>query len=177
MGNLDKLKRPNPKTGEITPPKRIPPHGGSSTAPPKPKKEKPNKSAMPQAEQVLFQCGHYYSAGVFTGRKCPGCQSEADKKKMVKRKASYDKWISRSVDKYEDRGRLPDGAVFKVHYDAGAENWGGVLTIPGCPDFAGSHSGVFKLLRLLDEEYRKWLNEQAPKENPEAGVESGGAVG
>jgi hypothetical protein len=49
--------------------------------------------------------------------------------------------------------RLPDGAVFTVAYDAIAEAWTGTLAVEG-QTFTGTESGVFKLLVLLDRQYR-----------------------
>jgi hypothetical protein len=53
-------------------------------------------------------------------------------------------------------GRLPDGARFAVVYHASAERWRGTLTI-GSTVLEGEHSGVFRLLAKLDQQYRASL--------------------
>jgi hypothetical protein len=55
--------------------------------------------------------------------------------------------------------RLPDGSRFDVAYDAAAERWSGTLTVPAVAGgepaaFSAWASGVFRLLRILDDMYR-----------------------
>lgn len=52
--------------------------------------------------------------------------------------------------------RLPDGSKFAVVYDATGMQWTGTLTI-GTSVFTGSAGGLFKLLNLLDLQYRQSL--------------------
>ena len=63
--------------------------------------------------------------------------------------------------------RLPDRSYFSVSYNAAEEHWTGTLSIPGCPMFQGRKSGVFTLLRFLDQCYRQHLQKNqvdVPKE-------------
>jgi hypothetical protein len=62
--------------------------------------------------------------------------------------------------------RLPDGARFAARYDEAAQRWTGSLTIPrpGHPSgdlvLQNFKSGVFRLLELLDENYRVYVREK-----------------
>lgn len=54
--------------------------------------------------------------------------------------------------------RLPDGSTFTVRYDATAVMWSGTLGVPlngRTLVFEEQASGVFRVLRLLDEQWRK----------------------
>ena len=53
-------------------------------------------------------------------------------------------------------GRLPDGAVFHLLYNASTQTWWGTLKV-GDAEFSGEKGGVFKLLRILDAKYRKTI--------------------
>ncbi len=68
-----------------------------------------------------------------------------------------------------ERGRLPHGARFHVTYDAVRQEWTGSLSIPDCPLFSGTASGVFYLLRRLDTFYRKWLESQKSLDSDTSG--------
>lgn len=63
--------------------------------------------------------------------------------------------------------RLPDGAKFAARYDAAAQRWTGSLTVPrpGHPNgdlvLQNFKSGIFRLLELLDQNYRVYLAEKA----------------
>ncbi len=178
---LDHLKRPKSTAKPPTTPKPAP---VAKTPPPAAKPKEPTKKPLKPyvpVESILFQCGHLHSAGLFAGKVCPECQSKKNEAKKAKKRKSFEKWQARTGEKkYDDPGRLPDGSVFRVMYDAGAQLWSGLLNVPhdgGSTDFRGSHSGVFKLLRLLDDQYRKWAAENQAQQNPATGVESGDAAG
>jgi hypothetical protein len=165
--SLDKLKRPNPKGNQI------PPQGGSSTAPPK------SKAKADAPAKVTFQCGHSCSVGFFTGRACPECQSKLVKAKRARNlKKMMGRGAAGAAARHEDRGRLPDGAVFNVIYDANKKEWSGGLSIPdkGLRIFAGRNTALFKLLWELDEQYRKWAAEQS-QEKDSPTVERDGQTG
>ena len=63
--------------------------------------------------------------------------------------------------------RLPDGSKFAARYDAAAQRWTGTLTVPrpGHPNgdlvLHNFKSGIFRLLELLDANYRVYLAEKA----------------
>jgi hypothetical protein len=63
--------------------------------------------------------------------------------------------------------RLPDCSHFSVTYNDEKKMWKGTLSIIGPNEtfktFEGEKSGVFRLLQLLDKQYRQW--EQRLKEN------------
>ena len=67
----------------------------------------------------------------------------------------------KKLDTKFDKSRLPDGSSFAVRYSALAVRWIGTLTVPRTGDdpkvFHGEASGVFKLLSVLDVQYRDWL--------------------
>jgi hypothetical protein len=58
--------------------------------------------------------------------------------------------------------RLPDGSRFEVQFDAEKGQWNGTLTVPvpgGTPaTFTGFRSSLFKLLAVLDDQYRATLS-------------------
>jgi hypothetical protein len=55
------------------------------------------------------------------------------------------------------KGRLPDGSTFLITYNAAAEKWTGELVI-GAHSFTGSSTAAMKLLAVLDNSYRAFLN-------------------
>lgn len=70
------------------------------------------------------------------------------------------------MHKQPRRPRLPDGATFRVQFDATKTTWHGVLTIS--PDglyqleFTDKAKSVFGLLSKLDTQYRKSLPDGHP---------------
>lgn len=63
-----------------------------------------------------------------------------------------------------DKNRLPDRARFVTDYAAADKKWTATLTIPGCPVFTETRSGVFQCMHQLDKQYRRHLKAQAPTE-------------
>ena len=57
--------------------------------------------------------------------------------------------------------RLPNGACFRLVYDAPTETWAGTLCMPDVPAFGGREHGLFKLCELLDGYYRTWRDENS----------------
>lgn len=59
------------------------------------------------------------------------------------------------------KGRLPHWSRFNVVFDEEKKQWQGFLTMPRDGneplEFYATHSGVFKLLVKLDDQYRQWL--------------------
>ena len=79
-------------------------------------------------------------------------EKPADQPKKAKKKSR--------IPKLGGDGRLPHGSTFDVEYDANRGVWRGRLCIPGekvYQNFNGEASGVFRLLRNLDQEYRDSL--------------------
>jgi hypothetical protein len=69
------------------------------------------------------------------------------------------------------KGRLPEGSHFEATYGDG--HWNGFLSIPGSHRamltaiptiagirFEGTASGLFRLLSMLDDQYRAWVAAQ-----------------
>ena len=138
---------------------------------------KPAAQAVPDSERadygiiVPFACGHtnFYEPG-YHEKKCQDCRvdpafrekcHEIERlriEKEAKEKppaAKPQPAPSKSGPKRTDiPGRLPDGAVFHLLYNASRKVWWGTLKI-GDAEFSGEKGGVFKLLRILDTKYRK----------------------
>jgi hypothetical protein len=117
-----------------------------TTTPPAPKAEgKPDRPPKPPVPTVRHCCGHTQPVAGITTRPCPRCLKEG-RRKRAKKIAS-------------DAGRLPDGATFRVSYDAPTKTWSGTLEVkvPGAPSrsFQGSARAVFRLLADLDQQYRQ----------------------
>lgn len=83
----------------------------------------------------------------------PSAKAAPKAKAPVKVKFRVTKYLEKRNAK--KRGRLPDGAVFNVRYDAKAKEWSGILSVPGTRAVSGKHSGVFRLLETLDGLYRQ----------------------
>jgi hypothetical protein len=147
---IERLKRPRP-TAAVS---EIDPAAPTAVAPMKvlnpPEPIKPAKK--PRGPAVKYRCGHETAAAHFAGQDCPACRNEQRRQKNAKRRAELES--APRADKYA-ADRLPDGARFHVAYDATAERWSGVLSIPGCGDIRSSASGVFRLLRDLDQAFRQ----------------------
>ena len=140
---------------------------------------KPAVSAVPDSERadygiiVPFACGHtnFYEPG-YHEKKCPDCRIDPafrEKSHEIERlriekeakenppPAKPQPVPGKSNTKRPDiPGRLPDGATFHLRYDVLTQTWSGSLKI-GDVIFVGEKSGVFKLLRKLDAEFRKTI--------------------
>lgn len=59
--------------------------------------------------------------------------------------------------------RLPNGAMYRVEWCEKSGMWAGFLRIwnptGDCLEFRSEATGVFRLLHVLDEQYRTWLKE------------------
>ena len=129
-----------------------------------PEEERPDYGMI-----VTFLCGHkdVFELG-YHATKCMNCrlfeQRDAATLAAVRLQhlaksppAKPQPAPSKGVPKRPDiPGRLPDGAVFHLLYNASTQTWWGTLKI-GDAEFSGEKGGVFKLLRILDAEYRKSL--------------------
>ena len=59
----------------------------------------------------------------------------------------------------EERGRLPDGAIFAFRYSGTDEKWYGTLHVSPMV-FEAEASALFTLANKLDKAYRQWAKEQ-----------------
>jgi hypothetical protein len=125
---------------------RRPANGTPTSAP------KPVPAAKPASVEVTHSCGHKTTVEKLAQRRCPACLHETHTKEL--------KQAQKAVGKDTRTGRLPDGAVFHVAYDATKTLWTGTLAIDG-QTFTGESSGVFKLLAKLDAQYRASLPKPA----------------
>lgn len=177
---LDHLKKPKPPRADK--PKTLDELIPDKPTPKEKKAKQPNPSQKPETtqEQVTFRCGHRVGVGYFQGRDCTDCQNERNRKKAIKKRVLYEKYMAKKGDvKSAHDQRLPDGSVFRVVYDAGSKAWSGLLNVPqggSSTDFRGTASGVFRLLQDLDNQYRTWHAEQV-KENPDPPVAGDGSAG
>ena len=142
---------------------------------------KPAKPPVVGVEKVTCACGHEAELELYEDRKdkfraarrknltdrpCPDCRQKAHAELTAREQA-------RAAERKKARGgpparkaaarpvieRLPHGSAFAVSYDARAVKWSGTLTVPtpeGGKVFEGEAGGVFKLLSLLDGQYREW---------------------
>jgi hypothetical protein len=117
-------------------------------------------------ENVQCPCGHWAQLELFEPDKfreqrrkklanesCKACRAEKAAKtvkppQQPKKKPKPSRWVLPE--------RLPDEATFFVRYDAAKEQWRGTLAVDG-NTFEGTHTAVFKLLRLLDGKYRDFV--------------------
>jgi hypothetical protein len=154
--------RPGTATPGNTPP-------AVSPAPCKP------KPPVVATEQVAPKCGHAVPFELYddkadkyrdtrrtkvTDRDCPECRQKAHAERTAAETAAAK---SRRAAKPKEAGRgdikcrLPDGSNFNVTWEAAAGQWSGTLTVPGVGAFTGSRTGLFKLNRALDDQYRATL--------------------
>lgn len=124
---------------------------------------------------LTFSCGHTYPTDVVTRKKCLGCREsetqEKNKQARENRKKKREKLIQEGGWKGKagkNLSRLPHHSNFDVTYDGTRTVWSGHLNIceveEGAPtlikSFYAEAPAVFKLLAELDNQYRKWLEEQ-----------------
>jgi hypothetical protein len=106
------------------------------------------------------------------GRPCPDCRRKAHADLVARQMAEAALRMETRPDApaREKKAaqpvveRLPHDSAFAVSYDAGAEKWSGTLTVTmpeGGQVIEGEAGGVFRLLSLLDGQYRQWLAAQA----------------
>jgi hypothetical protein len=147
---------------------------------------RPPKPPVVGVEKVTCACGHEAELELYpdrqdkfraarrknlTDRPCPPCrqkahaeltareQAQAAERKKARAGPPPRKAAARPVVE-----RLPHGSAFAASFDAQAVKWSGTLTVTtpeGGQVFAGEAGGVFRLLSLLDGQYREWLAARA----------------
>jgi hypothetical protein len=160
----------------------------NDAATPRPRRRPGDKPFIPfsRFEDVVAKCGHIEKFGLLpegkdrfredrrkkvTGRDCKACrekryreEQEALQQRRAEKEARKAQEAARPPRPGTNRqtARLPDGSRFEVQYDASTAKWNGTLTVPvpgGKPaTFTGSRSALFKLLSILDEQYRATLS-------------------
>jgi hypothetical protein len=132
-------------------------------------------------EDVKARCGHIVQFGLLpdgkdrfregrrnkaTSRDCKACR---EKKQQEQLEVAQRKQAEKEQRKLQegtrptrpDKTRLPDGSRFEVQYDAANAQWTGTLSVPTAgakpASFTGSRSSLFKLLAILDDQYRATL--------------------
>lgn len=92
-------------------------------------------------------------------------QKKEDKPKKLSKRERKRNTAPKHDKAMEDRGRLPDTSEFHVSYDAAKHLWSGklIINMPKGAEFSGESSGVFKLLAMLDKQYREWAKAQEKK--------------
>jgi hypothetical protein len=139
---------------------------------PKTPAAKPGTPPVVAYEDVTAACGHVEKFGLFEDKKdkhrdarrqkcrdrpCTACRQA---RQQQEQEAAARRRAAKARTNKQLLGRLPDGSRFEVVYDAGTESWSGTLTVVvhGEPTvFTGQHTGVFRLLQALDQQYRDTL--------------------
>jgi hypothetical protein len=111
------------------------------------------KKECAPGEILTYACGHKIGAHYLQGTKCPGCVRHAQQARRAARSSEL-------ASNVGPTHRLPDGAVFTALYDAAQQQWTGTLALSQGPVFEVSRTGVFQLLRSLDAQYRRFVQEQ-----------------
>ena len=140
----------------------------------------PPSGPAPRFEQVRAKCGHpvpmeLYAdgrdkfrdarRGHIAERDCPECRQKAHEERT---RSAMEAARLRRREKAQElaraKDRLPHGSRFTdLAWDAEKGVWTGTLTIPGsqpaseAASFTASATGVFRLLRILDDLYRQSL--------------------
>jgi hypothetical protein len=86
-------------------------------------------------------------------RPCAACRQKAEAEKELA--AKQKKQATPAHQAPATTPRLPDGSAFNVTYDATKKEWRGSLTVPGKGELTAAASGVFRLLRELEQQYLK----------------------
>ena len=166
-----------------------PGQGGRPARPPASPRQRSDGRPLPpfvRYEDVTAACGHAVQFGLcedrldkyraarrqkVTERPCPACreqrqreEQEAAARRRAERGAAQP-GPGRKRPAQAPPGRLPDGSCFEVRYDAAAESWSGTLTV-GSDRFTATAGGVFRLLTLLDRQYRAGLPEKGAGSEP-----------
>jgi hypothetical protein len=135
-------------------------------------------------EDVVVRCGHVEKFGLMPDNKdrfrearrqkalsrdCKACREKKHQAQLEdheRRKAEKEQRKAqqgvRPLRPEQAKTRLPDGSRFEVHYDAAKAQWTGTLSVPAsgqvpAATFTGSRSSLFKLLAVLDDQYRATL--------------------
>jgi hypothetical protein len=153
--SLRQVQKEGPLRSDPPPPVSIPEKVPESKLPPKaeatpPKKEKPKQ---PPKQQQPQQQGTFCSA-CRARRK----RNEQRAKDNATRAAASE---GESRGRHALAGRLPDGAMFFMTYDALKVCWSGTLTIRGFPEFRSVATSLFGLCAHLDLQYRAEVQKRA----------------
>jgi hypothetical protein len=121
-------------------------------APPKPA-PKAGKEEAPPRMIITYACGCKIGAKYLQGSDCPACRNAKRRERPPRqRKPRADL-------------RLPNSSEVQAIYDASTTSWTGSLSVPGCPAFESTASGIVPLLASLDRMFREWqASSQAPPE-------------
>ncbi len=147
---------------------------------------RPTRPPVVGVEKVTCACGHEAELPLYPERQdkfraarrknlaerpCPACRQQAHAELTAREQAA-------AAERRKARGgptprkekaarpvveRLPHGSAFAVSYDAQDVKWSGILTVPaggGPKVFEGQESAVFRLLSVLDAQYRQWAAAQ-----------------
>jgi hypothetical protein len=145
---LDKLRKK--KAGTAVPAAGA---GAKPTPTPTPTPKREPKPECSPGEIITYRCGCKVGVQHLRGTLCPGCRHARWKEKHLREQGGE--------GGRESGQRLPDNAKFETLYDAASTSWTGTLTVPGCPIFEDTQSGVVGLLAALDRQCRQWQTKQA----------------
>jgi hypothetical protein len=113
-----------------------------------------------QKTLVKLPCGHEFPPQNLP--KCGACRDKDRKAKNEKNRAKMAAKLAAGQGNPEKdgqhklKGRLPDKAKYICDYDSEAQEWSGTLYVSG-QTFMAKASGLFRLEKQLDEQYRAWL--------------------
>jgi hypothetical protein len=115
-------------------------------------------------EDVTVACGHVERFGLWEDKKdryrkerraklvsrpCQACRAQRQQEEQqAAQQRRQERRRGRTLPE-----RLPDRSRFEVVYDAATQSWSGTLTV-GTDTFTDTAGGVFRLLELLDRQYR-----------------------
>jgi len=133
-------------TGTVLP--RIPPQGGSSTAPPK---------EQPAGAVLTYACGHKEELHQISGRKCPGCRNAVSRDRAARKEALRAARRLEGSGEAERPFRLPAGSVKKLAWDG--TQWLGTLEVPGEAVFTFAGDTERETYHGLHDAYVAWLRE------------------
>jgi hypothetical protein len=111
-------------------------------------------------------------------RPCPACRRKIYEERLVQEEKMRQEKAQRRAEAGEKQSqtvtpppkpaqperRLPHGSAFHVTYDASKTEWQGSLVVPDKGEFTATASGVFRLLRQLDDQY--WKSVRPPDATP-----------
>ena len=111
------------------------------------------KAAAPAKPATTYRCGHPADVARMLNRNCDECRAKARKDKAARRNERRSEAKAAEADK--QNGRLPHGSYFSITYNADLKMWKGCLWTPPTGALQGTDSGVFRLLKELDKQYRE----------------------
>ena len=168
--------------------------------PEQPRKNPPKPKPLPQPESVTYKCGHSEEVRKLTNTHCKECKKKNAEVRRLRRLAQRVENQNTTQEqlklapegtgnpripgsawrKWEERGRLPDGANFTLTYNAEKEQWLATLRIPVSAAmlemyrltdesdllFEAVAPAAFRILSMLDNQYRKWLRAMEAEHKP-----------